>query len=181
MQEQIQGYTLAILDIAKEEKKLKQYNEHAQAVLFAISENPQYLDILKSHSLDSAIKHDMVAKAFKSINVNLLNFIKLLIDKSRTSLLVPVLRKLRSMINEILSIHEGIVYSVEKLTPVEIKKVEATASKKLGYKLTLVNLIDKDLLAGIKVTVGDMVIQNDAADKLSELKTMLLEKEKGSY
>lgn len=175
--EHINGYSLALFSLAKEEKKLKQVKEGALSISESFKENPEYVHLLSSKRLDMDTKEKMVSKAFKGMNKNLINFILLTAKNGKTTIVVPVLNKLVKYINEDLKIKEGIVYSAQKLTAAEIKKIETRVSKQLGFKPTLVNKLDAFLISGIKIVVDDEVIEDSINSRLEQIKQSLLREE----
>ena len=69
-----------------------------------------------------------------------------------------------------MNVKYGIIYSTEKLSKEEITKFEKKLSKKLFTEVLLVNKIDKSLLAGIKIKVGDYIIENSIEGFLNTFK-----------
>lgn len=175
--EHINGYSLALFSLAKEEKKLKQVKEGALTIANSFKENPEYAHLLSSKRLDMDTKEKMVSKAFKGLNKNLINFILLTAKTGKASIVVPVLNKLIKYINQDLKIKEGVVYSAQKLSASEIKKIETKVSKQLGFKPTLVNKLDAFLISGIKVVVDDEVIEDSITSRLEQIKQSLLKEE----
>ena len=57
-----------------------------------------------------------------------------------------------------------------KISKEEITKFEKKLSKKLSTEVLLVNKIDKSLLAGIKIKVGDYIIENSIEGFLNTFK-----------
>ena len=175
--EHINGYALALFSLAKEEKKLKKMKDGALVISESLKDNEDYTHLLSSKRLDMATKEKMVAKAFKGVEKHLINFILIVAKSGKATIVVPVLNKLISYINEDLNIKEGIVYSSQKLTGAEIKKIETKVSKQLGFKPKLVNKIDAFLISGIKIVVGDEVIEDSVESRLEQIKQLLLREE----
>lgn len=175
--EHINGYALALFSLAKEEKKLKKMKDGALVISESLKDNEEYMHLLSSKRLDMATKEKMVAKAFKGIEKHLINFILITAKSGKATIVVPVLNKLIAYINEDLNIKEGIVYSSQKLTGAEIKKIETRVSKQLGFKPKLVNKIDAFLISGIKIVVGDEVIEDSVESRLEQIKQLLLREE----
>ncbi len=175
MQSHIHGYSLALLDIAKEEKKLDNYKEQALIIVDLLLENPTYIDILGSYAINDQDRLKLVDKAFSNkIEKCLKNFISLLVEKKRTKYIVPSLKRFILLINKEKDIHEGVAYSVSKLTTKELKDIEVTTSKILNLKVNLTNKLDSKLISGVRVVVGDQVIDNSIATKIENLRQQLL-------
>ena len=135
--EHINGYALALFSLAKEEKKLKKMKDGAVAISESLKDNEDYLHLLSSKRLDMTTKEKMVAKAFKGMDQHLINFILITAKTGKATIVVPVLNKLTKYINEDLNIKEGIVYSSQKLTSVEISKLKLLFQNNLGLNLSL--------------------------------------------
>ena len=178
MQENINGYSLALFSIAKEEKKLKQFKEQSQLIIDSLIESDGYENILSSNSITIEEKQGMLKKAFtKGLNKNLLNFLLILVEKNRFKIVRQVLFKLIKFINEDLNINEGIVYTPIKLMTKDLKAIELRTGKLLSTKVTLVNKIDAELISGFKVVVGDEIIEDTISSRLEDIKNQLLRKE----
>lgn len=74
---------------------------------------------------------------------------------------------------EILKIKQGIVYSTKLLKPAEIKKLEQKLSKEYQYEVSLVNLIDKELIGGFKIKIDSIVIEDSIKLELENMKKTL--------
>ncbi len=176
MQKHINGYALALLELAKEENKLRKYKEQIIKVYKNLQENPKYIEILGSPVLEVKTKVELVKKAFdKKIEKHILNYMLILVERGLVNIIIPSLIKCKMYINESLNVHEGTIYSVDQLTSTQISKIEATTSKKLGLKVNLCNKLDAELISGIRVVVQDKVLDNSIDTQLKILKQELLE------
>ena len=84
--------------------------------------------------------------------------------------LLIIFKKYIELANAKMNVKYGIIYSTEKLSKEEITKFEKKLSKKLSTEVLLVNKIDKSLLAGIKIKVGDYIIENSIEGFLNTFK-----------
>lgn len=177
MTDHINGYSLALFSLAKEEKKLKQYKEQATQIVEALAEAEEYEKILSSNSIDANTKEKMIKQAFsKGLNKNLLNFLLVLVDRNKFRVAKPALTKLVKFINEDQNINEGVVFTAVKLTPQELKDIQKRTEKVLGMKITLINKIDVELISGFRVQVGDEVIEDTVSSRLEDIRNQLLGK-----
>ena len=178
MQDHINGYSLALFSLAQEEKKQKQYKEQAQSIIDALNAVEGYEKIMDSDSFPLDIRKKMVKDAFgKKVNKNLLNFLFVLVDRSKFRVAKPALQKLIKYINNEANINEGVVYSVNKLTPTQMTDLTKKTQDLLNIKLSLVNKIDKELISGFRIQVGDEVIEDNVSSRLEDIKNQLLGKE----
>ncbi|MCP4336696.1 MAG: F0F1 ATP synthase subunit delta [Mycoplasma sp.] len=173
MEHKIIGYSLALLELSQEEKKLKEYKEQIDIICNLFKENEEYINIIDSHNLETKTKQNLVKKLFsEKVEESLINFILILIAKKEVKIMMSTFKKTINLINDLIGINEGVVYSSEKLTPELISQIEKTTSNKLGVEVKLWNKVDVKLISGIRVVVNGEVIDNSLQSQLD-----LLEKE----
>lgn len=173
------GYALALLEIAQDEKKIKEYYDEINIILEVLEENKEIENILDNFSLNESKKIKIIDESFKKINVNLINTMKILSIKNQFKYFNDILNYLLKYIQEILNIKQGIIYTVDPISKKDIKKLEAKLSKEKGYKIQLKNLIDKELIGGFKIEIGTLVIEDSIKSELEAMKTKLSLKKGG--
>lgn len=175
--EHLNGYALALFSLAKEEKKLNKYKEDAILMHTALDENLEYLHLLSSNRISNNDKEKMVNNAFKGVHKNLINFVLILSKSHKVVQASAILKRFVKYVNEDLKIKEGIVYSTSKLSPAKIKELEKRVSKQLGFKPTLINKLDAELISGFRIVVEDEVIEDSITSRLEQIKYQLLREE----
>ena len=179
MQRHIDGYSLALLSLATEEEKLKQYKKESLLIYNSLKEVDEYEHFMESKSVSKEMKKEMLTKAFKNkINKNLFHFLLLMIDRNKFIVVKPAFLKLVKLIDTKLNIHEGIIYTPIKLTPKEIKGIENKIESKLKIKPTLINKIDVELLSGFRIYIDDELIEDNIFSRLDDIRNQLLGKDK---
>lgn len=167
------GYALALLDIAKEEKITKKIYLQINQIIESLEKNEEFVLLLDSN-IQQAKKEKLIKNVFKNIHWSLTNVAMILMIKNNFKYFKDILNKLNKYLQDILKIEQGIIYSTEKLTSVKIKKIEEKVSKELNKKITLKNLIDKELIGGFKIVVGSIVIEDSVKSELRAMKDSLI-------
>ena len=167
------GYALALLDIAKEEKITKKIYLQINQIIESLEKNEEFVLLLDSN-IQQAKKEKLIKNVFKNIHWSLTNVAMILMIKNNFKYFKDILNKLNKYLQDILKIEQGIIYSTEKLTSVKIKKIEEKVSKELDKKITLKNLIDKELIGGFKIVVGSIVIEDSVKSELRAMKDSLI-------
>ncbi|MDD7898336.1 F0F1 ATP synthase subunit delta, partial [Metamycoplasma hyosynoviae] len=72
--------------------------------------------------------------------------------------------------NQKLNIKYGVIYSTLPLTKLEIEKITKKVCQKLNSEVYLENKIDSNLIAGIKIKIGDYIIENSIDNYLNNFK-----------
>lgn len=170
------GFSIAMFDLIKEEKKTKKIYEEVKVISEVLDENDDYIQMLNSSSVPFEKKEKEIMTAFKKADYIIKNTMLILAKNNSFSFIKDILKQLISLLQKELNIQEGIVYSTIKLSGKDIKKLELKVTKILDTKVTLVNYIDKELIGGFKIVIGDIVIEDSIKADLNDLKQSLLYK-----
>lgn len=171
-------YAIALLSIAKEENKIKEYVLEVENLVEIFEKNKDLVLLLKDHGLSKDEKKETISLCFEGkINEFILNLLYVLVDNKRGGYILDVCNEfVRIGLNE-LNIKRGIVYSTIKLTKTQLKGMESKISKMLNANVTLRNVIDENLLGGFKVQVEDYILDDSMKNRLEKLKeTITLKK-----
>lgn len=102
------------------------------------------------------------------------NFIELLVDNDRLLLLPEIAAQFEELKNR----HEGSasaeITSAFELSDAQIQELLTGLEKKFGCKLKPVVTVDKSLIGGIRVTVGDQVLDTSVQAQLARLRDTLV-------
>lgn len=168
-------YAQALFELALEEKKVKDAKEETESLLGIFRENPDLPDFFRAVKITSEEKKQMIEQVFsEAYDRNLINFIKLLIDKGRIGHLEEILKVFVQKANEELGITEATVWSARKLPETDLKRIREALEKKTGKQIVLRNEIDEQLIAGIKVVVGNNVTDVTMKRRIDGMKEALL-------
>jgi len=170
-------YALALVSIAKEEKKEKEYKEALRSLLNLFVCNEDVSKFLNSRFVEDNEKFNVVDELCSSYKLdNLTNFVKLVVQKHLFFHFKDIVKEIIKSLNEELGIDEGFVYSTNELSNDRIGQIEDAISKKLNHKVELKNIIDSRLIGGIKVVVHDHVFDGSIKNKIDTMKQDLSER-----
>ena len=170
-------YSNALLSLAKDEGKVKEYKEAIKSLLAFFESDLEANTYLKSYFVSDEEKFILIDKITKDFKLNSLSpFLKLLVKKHRFNSFKYIANEFISSCNENIGISEGYIYSTTPLTEKQISDVEKAISKKLNQSVELSNRIDERLIGGIKVVVHDHVFDGSIKYKLETMKTKLNER-----
>ena len=174
------SYAVALFELANEAKKLELYQEETKAISNILKDNKEFLNLLTNQFINKDDKKQLLDNVFKNkVDVMVLNFLKLLVDKQRFNITLDVFKEFNSLANEYRGIEEGILYVASKLDEDKIKAIEAKIAQKINKKVELSTVIDSSLIGGFKVIISDLVIDNSIKNKLESLKNDLVEEKVG--
>jgi F-type H+-transporting ATPase subunit delta len=101
------------------------------------------------------------------------NFVRVLAENRRIELLPEIQAQFEALKNEREGVVEAEVQSAFELTEAQIADLVQRLEKKTGRKVRTKVTINKDLIAGVKVVLGDKVIDASARAQLGALETAL--------
>lgn len=163
------NYCDAIFSIAVEDAKLDLYKEQ----LLFVDETMQDADfyaMIGHPRISRAQKKEMLEAVYgKELDATLLNFLKLLIDKSHFRAMHEIVKEYIRNYNEVNHIQVVHVRSASALSDDEVKRLSETLENRLNKKVDMRMAVDEDLIAGIRVKIDDLVIDNSARARLARM------------
>jgi F-type H+-transporting ATPase subunit delta len=168
-------YALALFQIAKETQALGVIEEELRVVKEVVQYIPELKNILNSSKLSIEEKKEIIKASFATVNVNVLNTMLILIDRHREDQIVDVANEFLELANDEMGIAEAQVYSTRELTDAEREAISSVFAAKVGKKsLKIENIVDSNLLGGIRLRIGNRIYDGSLRGKLDRLERKLL-------
>lgn len=102
-------------------------------------------------------------------------FVSLCLDRGRLDILPAAYGAFRALRLEQDGIVEGKVESPRPLSDQDVAALEKTLGGRLGKQVRLTQTITPDLMGGVRVTVGDKMIDASIAGRFDELRRRMLD------
>jgi F-type H+-transporting ATPase subunit delta len=127
---------------------------------------------------DPNLSHAKVAGLIISIltgklNGEMENFVRVLAENGRLELLGEIKEQFGALKNGREGVVEVELFSAFELTEAQLADLAQRLEKKTGRKVRTTVQIDKELIGGVKVVIGDKVIDGSARGQLSALENAL--------
>lgn len=165
-------YAEAVFDLAKEENKLKEYKEEAKSLGTLITADVIHFFGLKKVSKEE--KKECIREWFKDYSDTMRHLLCLLVDVNRSAYTLDILKTFVSKCNEALNIKEVKVYSARKLEEKNRQEIINAISNKYKSDVELIEYINPELVAGIKVVIGGKEIDTTFRKRVDLMKKELL-------
>lgn len=101
------------------------------------------------------------------------NFLRTVIDNGRLSVLPEIAAQFRALKNAQGGSSDAVVYSAFPVDGAALADVSAALEKRFGRKLNVQVELDADLIGGIRVVVGDEVLDTSVKARLEQMKVAL--------
>ena len=164
-------YAEAFLQVANETQQTEEIVFQAKEILQLISDSPELEKALSSPILEKESKKKILIQLFSDkINYSLLNLLKLLADRQRIGILVPILERFLEIYRENSNIALATVTSAVELSDEQKDLITQKIISIAGTeKLELVTKTDPSLIGGFVASVGSKVIDASIASQIRKL------------
>ncbi len=174
-------YADALVQIAREKQSINIFEEELKVVKEVVSHNKEFSIFLRSPNIESAKKKAMVQNAFASLSKEIVNTILLLIDSRRENTVVEIVDMYIELANKERNIADATVYSIRQLTEEEKYAIAETFAKICGKAaIRIHNVIDDNLLGGIKVRIDNRIYDGSLQGKITQIRRELIKKSAGA-
>jgi F-type H+-transporting ATPase subunit delta len=140
----------------------------------AIAANPQLQQFADNPNVTSAQIFDVIAGVVKTpLNDHAKNFLRAVIDNRRINVLPDIAIQFRALKNAQSGSSDAVVYSAFPVDGAALAEVAATLEKRFGRKLNVSVQLQPELIGGIRVVVGDEVLDTSVKARLEQMKVAL--------
>ncbi len=169
-------YAQALIGIAIENDSLHTFEEQLSECTNIILKNKDVYEILTNPENINVLKKCLVDNIFtKDINFHILNFIKLLIDKSKINILSDIFIEFQKQSHQISNILDVAVISAFPLSRYESDQLLLKLKKK--YDKTSINMnisIDESLIGGFKLIIDNKVIDKSISGMIDAIEHQII-------
>ncbi len=175
--ETAERYALALFEVSNESSDLDAIEQKAKQLLKIYNENPEFKNFIKNPTNHIEIQK----KVFKEItnilnlNINFSNFLSLLIEKRRIFFFDKIIKKFLNLCSKKKGKISALLTSSKKLSQEEIDDINKQISDTIKSKVELTFKVNPDLISGIKLQVGSLLIDTSVKNKLKKFKQLMIE------
>ena len=143
--------------------------------LAAIAADAQLQQFAGNPSVTAEQTFDVVSSVAKTkLPEAAKNFLRAVIDNGRLGALPEIASQFRVLKNAQSGSSDAIVYSAFALEGSALTDLAATLEKRFGRKLNLKVELDPELIGGVRVVVGDEVLDTSVRARLEQMKVALI-------
>lgn len=165
-------YAEAAYQLAKQNNSLQGWVEML-SVAAGIVANEKVQAYIDNPKVAAKQKEDLFFSILGQINEASKNFIRLLLANDRLSVLPQIYELFKQLKSEQEGVLDAKVSSAFPLTDTQQKELVETLQARFKRKIQTQVVIDKELIGGIKVEIGDEVIDASVRGKLQAMALML--------
>lgn len=170
------AYAEALFEVGIDLDRLDGIQTDYTYVIDVFKSHPELLSLYKSPQVNGVEKKDIIKQIFEqSLSSEMMNFLNILIDKSRTSYVEKIYRAYLANVEQYKKEITAVVKTVVPLSKAQEVDLAEKLHQLVGKKITIENIIDPSLVGGVMIKMGDQVLDGSLKRRLSNLKESLVQ------
>lgn len=177
----LQGFSVAkryggvLFDLAAHDKTEKEILKDVTKLQSALREAAFEWSHVTNPTVSLHTQQGIVDKLAGVLNLSeaFYHFLKVVCQNRRLQALLSILEDFSERCKAATGKREGTVQTATRLTQKELKILESSLKKRLGYDVALQQIVRKNLLGGIVMRVGSMMIDASAKTQLRHFQNVM--------
>ena len=171
------SYSQALYELASEEKKLNDIEEHVVSIINLISQSEDFNSLIKDPTNKQEDQLNVINIIFEKFNLNnlLKKFLNFLVMKRRFFYVEKILRDFVTICSKNRGEISAKLIVAKKLNENEINKIKDELSKNFGSDVKLNYSYNPDLIAGLIMQVESIMIDTSIKNKLQQIENKMIE------
>jgi F-type H+-transporting ATPase subunit delta len=165
-----QVYADALFEVGREKRKLDLLREQLGGVADAVDRTRDLQVFFFSPYFSSAEKVAGLKRALEGAEPELVNFLELLIEKGRMPEIFRIRRRFEELWKQENRRIDVTVTSAVELDPSVVGKIGEEIERQTGREVDLASRVDDEILGGVVLQVGNMVLDASIRNRLEKLR-----------
>ncbi|MFT3800876.1 MAG: F0F1 ATP synthase subunit delta [Burkholderiaceae bacterium] len=165
-------YAEAAFKLAREQNDLAGWSD-ALDRLTAVAQASASLDLIGNPNLAAEQVASLVADAAGQLSPQQANFVKVLAQNERLSVLPEIAQMYRQLRHQHEQVLDAEVTSAYPVSEQQAADIRGVLEAKYGKKVEITTRVDPELIGGVSIRIGDEVIDASVRGKLDQLATAL--------
>ncbi|HEV7770035.1 MAG TPA: ATP synthase F1 subunit delta [Solirubrobacterales bacterium] len=170
MQDAAHVYADALFEVAKDKGKLDAIRDQLGQFADAVNGNRDLQVFFFSPYFSSAEKIEGARRAIDGADAEFINFLELLIEKQRMTEVFRIRRQFEELWKQENRRIDVTVTSAVDLDPAVVSKIGEEIQRQTGQEVDLASRVDPEILGGVVLQVGNMVLDASIRSRLEKLR-----------
>ena len=160
------------------ENNVDQLGSEVLTILSKISSKSQkFKQFLSTSRIELKVKKEILSNIFsEKLNQSQLDLVFCLLDSIDFNYLESIDKKYQKLMQDSVGHVNVTAVTVNKLSDSELSDLESNIKSKINTDVSVDNIEDKKILGGIKLKVGNILIDGSVSTKLEKLKQSMINK-----
>ena len=171
------SYSQALYELASEEKKLNEVEEHVISIIKLISQSEDFNSLIKDPTNKQEDQINVINTIFERYNLNSLlkNFLNFLVMRRRFFYVEKILKDFVMTCSKNRGEISAKLIVAKELNENEINKIKDDLSQNFGSNVKLNYNYDPDLIGGLIMQVESVMIDTSIKNKLQQIENKMIE------
>ena len=144
------------------------------SALAAVASDARLRQYAGDPKVEAAQVYDLMVAVVKTpLSPHVSNFLRAVLDNGRLDALPEVAAQFHALVNAQSGVSDATVFSAFPIESSQLADVVATLEKRFARKLNASVVVQPELIGGIRVVVGDEVLDTSVAARLEQMKVAL--------
>lgn len=161
-------YAKALFGLAQEKNQIESWLGGLEQLALAVQQD-KVASLIEQPETGAAEKAEMLVGLVGVQDANLKNFVSVLAEQKRLSVLPEVYAQYQDLTLALHHTQRAVINSAYALTDAQLADLTAELQKRFGSQLEVSTHVDPELIGGVKVEVGDQVLDLSLQGKLNAL------------
>jgi F-type H+-transporting ATPase subunit delta len=168
-------YAQALFELAKQAETLDAVGVEMEQLGRTLDGSPDLMRLISSRALSRDDRAGLIDRIFKDhVDPTVYKFLHVINRKDRLASLPAITASFADRLSEQRGIIEVDAYVAQRLESAEADRVAEAIGAALGKQVVLHQYVDESLIGGLKVRIGDQMIDGSVATKLAKMKRDLI-------
>ncbi len=147
-------------------------------ILSEISSNSlKFKQFLSTKRIDKEIKKDILSNVLSGIlNESQLSLVYCMLDSVDFNYIESINKKYQKLMDDSLGLVKVTAFTANSMSDMDLSKLSLNIKSKINMDVSIKNIEDKKILGGIKLKVGNTLIDGSLSTKLEKLKQSMINK-----
>ncbi len=170
-------YARALFELAKEKSELESIEHNAKNLIELYNKSEDLKNFFKNPTKDLKVQDQAIDKISEMMKFSktFKNFLLVLVKKRRIFFLSKIIQSFIELISKKKGELRASLISSKNLTKDELKKIGEELSKAIGFSINLDYKLDENLIGGLKIQVGSLMIDSSIKNKLKKYEQLMVE------
>ena len=168
---------MALYELANENSELEAVENNVKELLTIYSTSKELKNFIKNPTQSQAIQLEVLSRISIQMNLSKIiqNFLGVLVTKRRVFFIKKIFLNFMSLASKKRGELKASLVSSKNLTSEELESLSKDLSKTMGAPISLDYKVDENLIGGLKMQIGSLMIDTSIKNKLKKYEQKMLE------
>ena len=170
-------YALALYELAEENSELEVVEKDINELLATYNTSIDLKNFIKNPTQSQSSQLEVLNKISDKINLSKIikNFLSILVNKRRIFFLNTIFLNFLSLVSKKRGELKASLISSKNLTNEELNNLNTELSQAMGTAVAFNYKVDENLIGGLKLQIGSLMVDTSIKNKLKKYEQIMLE------